>query len=176
SAAITGAGEEKAVEIIQFFDYLFSEEGTTLASYGIEGVHHDVVDGKPVLKDEFADFNEARKNGVNFTPFPHVFTGDSYMQMTLGGKTVDELDETTKIFYDALFVGEDSFFAPTPTLQTQAYIDNQATIMPKLESLLAECVIGAISVDQFYSEYEKLKAVGLQDILDQGNEAYQKMK
>ncbi|MGL4372964.1 MAG: extracellular solute-binding protein, partial [Turicibacter sp.] len=135
SAAITVAGEEKAVEIIKFFDYLFSEEGTTLASYGIEGQHYDLVDGKPVLKDEFADFNEARKNGVNFTPFPHVFTGDSYMQMTLGGKTVEELDETTKIFYDALFVGEDSVFAPTPTLQTGAYIDNQATIMPKLESL-----------------------------------------
>lgn len=177
SAAITVAGEEKAVEIIKFFNYLFSDEGIELASYGIEGVHHEKVDGQPILKSPYVDsFNNARENGINFTPFPHVFTGDSYMQLTLGGKTYEELEETSKLFYDALFVGEDYFFAPTPTLNTEAYVENQAIIMPKLESLLAECVIGAISVEDFYTEYEKLKPTGLQAILDEGNAAYQAMK
>lgn len=177
SAAITIAGEEKAEEIIKFFDYVFSDEGIELMSYGIEGEHHEKVNGELVLKAPYNEsFNTARENGINFTPFPHVFTGDSYMQLTLGGKTYEELDEPTKIFYDALYVGEDSFFDPVPTLSTEAFITNQATIMPKLESLLAECVIGAISVDDFFTEYEKLKPIGLQDILDQGNEAYQSMK
>lgn len=177
SAAITIAGEEKAEEIIKFFDYVFSDEGIELMSYGVEGEHHEKVNGEPVLKAPYNEnFNSARENGINFTPFPHVFTGDSYMQLTLGGKTYEELDEPTKIFYDALYVGEDSFFDPVPTLSTEAFIANQATIMPKLESLLAECVIGAISVDQFFTEYEKLKPIGLQDILDQGNEAYQNMQ
>lgn len=177
SAAITIAGEEKAEEIIKFFNYVFSDEGIELMSYGIEGEHHETVDGNPVLLAPYNEsFNAARENGINFTPFPHVFTGDSYMQLTLGGKTYEELEETTKLFYDALFVGEDSFFAPVPTLSTKALMDKNAVIMPKLESLLAECVIGAISVDDFYTEYEKLKPIGLQDILDQGNEAYQKMQ
>ncbi|MEG2338177.1 MAG: extracellular solute-binding protein [Clostridium sp.] len=177
SAAITIAGEEKAVDIIKFFNYLFSEAGIELMSYGIEGVHHEKVNGEPQLIAPYnTGFKEAREAGLNFTPVPHVFDGDAYMQLTLGGKTVNQLEETTKIFYDALTVGEDSFFIPTPALNTQAYAEKQAMVFPKIEQLLAECVIGKISVDQFYTEYEKLKPVGLQDILDQGKEAWEKLK
>ena len=41
--------------------------------------------------------------------------------------------------------------------------------------MIAECVIGKISVDDFYTQYKALKSQGLQEIIDQGNEAYQKM-
>lgn len=177
SAAITIAGEEKAADIIKFFNYLFSEEGIELMSYGVEGEHYEMVEGKPQLKAPYnAGFKEARTAGLNFTPVPHVFDGDAYMQLTLGGKAVDQLEETTKMFYEALTVGEKSFFVPTPILSTQAYAEKQAMVFPKIEQLLAECVIGKIDVDTFYKEYEKLKAVGLQDILDQGQEAWVKIK
>lgn len=176
TGSITIAGEEKAEDIIKFFDYVFSEEGINLMSYGIEGEHHEIEDSKHVLKSPYVDsFDEAREAGLNFTPFPHMFTEDAFMQITTGGKEYDELPEPMQYFYDALYVGEDYFFTPTPTLTTDAYSENQADIMPKLESLVAQCVIGDISIDDFYNEYEKLKPVGLQDILDQGNEAWQKI-
>lgn len=173
SAAITIAGEEKAEDIIKFFDYIFSPEGEKLMSYGIEGVHHEMVDGKPQLKAPYNEsFKTAREAGLNFTPLPHVFSGDAYMQLTLGGKKVEELSEPMKMFYDALTAGQDNFFVPTPVLSTEAYAEKQAMIFPKIESLMAECVIGKISVDDFYTEYAKLKPIGLQDILDQGNVAW----
>lgn len=177
SAAITIAAEDKAEDIIKFFDYLFSEEGTELMSYGIEGTHHDKVSGQAQLKEPYnTGFKEARTAGLNFTPFPHVFAGKAYEELTLGGKTVEELTGPMKLFYDALTVGEDSFFLPTPVLSTDAFAEKQALVFPKIESLIAECVIGNITVDKFYTEYEKLKPIGLQDILDQGNEAWQKLK
>ncbi len=177
STTITIGGEKKAADIMKFFNYVFSEEGTNLMSYGIEGVHSEKVDGKQQLKAPYNEhFNTARAAGVNFTPMPHVFTEDAYLQLTLAGKTYDELPEPTKIFYDALYAGEDYFFLSVPELSTAAYSANKAVIMPKLEGLLAECIIGKISVDQFYTEYEKLKPLGLQAILDEGNEAWKKIK
>lgn len=177
SAAITIAGEEKAEDIVKFFNYLFSDEGVELMSYGIEGTHHEKVDGKASLIAPYnGDFNTAREAGLNFTPLPHVFAGEAYMQLTLGGKTVEELPEPMKIFYDALTVGEDSFFTATPLLSTEAFAEKQALVFPKIESLLAECIIGKISVDEFYTEYDKLRAVGLQDILDEGNAAWANLK
>lgn len=177
SATITVAAEEKAENIVKFFNYVFSEEGIRLMSYGIEGEHHEIEDSKPVLKAPYNEsFEAARKVGINFTPFPHLFTEDAYMQLTIQGKTYEELSEPMQLFYDALYVGEEYFFTPLPVLNTEAYTEKQAQIFPNLESLVAQCVTGDITVDEFYNQYEKLKPIGLQDILDQGNEAWQSIK
>ncbi len=46
------AEAENPEEIFEFFDWLSTVEGQTIAQYGVEGVSYDMVDGKPVLKDE----------------------------------------------------------------------------------------------------------------------------
>ncbi|HHW71251.1 MAG TPA: extracellular solute-binding protein [Clostridiales bacterium] len=174
TATITIAGEDKAEDIVKFFNYVFSEEGINLMSYGIEGEHHEREDSRLVLKSPYVDsFENARKAGLNLTPFPHLFTEDAFMQITLGGMEYEELPEPMQFFYDALYVGEDYFFTPTPTLNTEAYTEKQGDVFPQIEAMLAQCITGEISIDEFYNQYEKLKPVGLQDILDQGNEAWQ---
>ncbi|MBB3111680.1 putative aldouronate transport system substrate-binding protein [Paenibacillus phyllosphaerae] len=40
---------------LKLLDYLASDEGFKLVHYGVEGVHYDMVDGKPVAKKEFFD-------------------------------------------------------------------------------------------------------------------------
>lgn len=37
--------------VLKAFDYLFTEEGAVLSSFGLEGTGHELVDGKPVLTD-----------------------------------------------------------------------------------------------------------------------------
>ena len=39
------------VLMTKWFDYLFTEEGSLLGSYGIENQAHTIVDGKPVFTD-----------------------------------------------------------------------------------------------------------------------------
>ncbi|MBE7041852.1 MAG: extracellular solute-binding protein [Ruminococcaceae bacterium] len=39
------------VETIKYFDFWFTEEGRRMANFGLEGIHYDVVDGKPVFKE-----------------------------------------------------------------------------------------------------------------------------
>ncbi len=43
---------ENPEEIFAFFDFLSTYQGKLLGNYGIEGVHYDMVDGKPVVKEE----------------------------------------------------------------------------------------------------------------------------
>ena len=47
SAAITTkCSDEKAKEIVEWFDYLYSEEGIELMNYGVEGISYTMKDGK----------------------------------------------------------------------------------------------------------------------------------
>lgn len=52
-SAFNGAMDEAhASRMLAIMDYLLSEEGRELTLYGLEGKHHDVVDGKKVQKTE----------------------------------------------------------------------------------------------------------------------------
>jgi putative aldouronate transport system substrate-binding protein len=39
----------------RLLDFLYSDEGNLLANYGVEGIHYDLVDGKPVAKAEWVE-------------------------------------------------------------------------------------------------------------------------
>ena len=47
------------VAAIKYFDFWFTEEGRRLANFGLEGIHYDMVDGKPVFKEEVLNSEEA---------------------------------------------------------------------------------------------------------------------
>lgn len=63
----TGIGITKAakdpVRIIQFLDYLASDEGQVLVNWGIEGVHYKVENGKRVIPQEIQDKKTNDGNG-----------------------------------------------------------------------------------------------------------------
>ena len=49
---------ENPVETIRYFDFWFTEEGRRLANFGVEGLHYDMVDGKPIYKDEILESSQ----------------------------------------------------------------------------------------------------------------------
>lgn len=176
TSVITISAEERGVvnDILGFFNHVFSDEGVVTMSYGIEGVHHDVVDGVPVLKEEFGtSFADARQAGLNFTPFAHKFDAAAYESIMLGGNTYEESDPATQQFVDALYMGEGHWFSSVPGLNTEAYAEYAAELLPQLATAISLTVIGDMTIDEFYNEYENLKSSGLQEIMDQGNDAWQ---
>lgn len=163
--------------IMNFYNFVYSAKGSKLTSYGISGKMNKTENGKTsILSPYVDDFSTARSNGINFTPFTHFFSGDAYLQITLGGKPTNQLDPATTQFYDGLMMNKPYLFTPSPIFVTKAYQEKQGQIMPKLTSLLDECVIGQISTDQFFAQYKTLKANGLQKIIDEGAAAYKRNK
>lgn len=54
---------EDPVRAIKFLDYLASDEGQILQNWGIEGEHHEIVDGKRVIPE---DEMKERNNNANY--------------------------------------------------------------------------------------------------------------
>ncbi len=168
----------KVEDILKFWNWMFSDEGVMLYNYGIEGYTYTMVDGKPVINPEItaAGFNDYRTLGMEFEPVGGNWQNDAFMQCVFSGKTVDELTIPRKSFYDGLNehgVNDGKYYAMPPTLETEAYVEYRAELITSgVCALRDQCVAGQLSVDDFFAKYEELKGRGLQDILDEGAEAY----
>ena len=168
----------KVEDILKFWNWMFSDEGVMLYNYGIEGYTYTMVDGSPVINPEItaAGFNDYRTLGMEFEPVGGNWQNDAFMQCVFSGKTVDELTIPRKSFYDGPNehgVNDGKYYAMPPTLETEAYVEYRAELITSgVCALRDQCVAGQLSVDDFFAKYEELKGRGLQDIIDQGTEAY----
>lgn len=50
---------KNAERAIRFVEYLFSDDVQRMMMFGVEGIHHDMVDGEPVLRQEFVEAYKA---------------------------------------------------------------------------------------------------------------------
>ncbi|CDN46106.1 hypothetical protein BN871_KO_00100, partial [Paenibacillus sp. P22] len=86
---------------LKLLDFLASDEGFKLVRYGVEGVHYDMVDGKPVAKQEFFDkfasdtTGKAKKN-EGFSIGYEDMTGQDRLN-SLGGDIWADQDRIAKM-------------------------------------------------------------------------------
>lgn len=166
--AVTIEGKKKIDTICKVIDWIWSDEGMTLLNYGIEGTHFTMVDGKPVIQAPYNEsFTTARSNGIAFQMIPFCWTQDSYMQILTQGKTYEELPEEGQFFYDGLFMNDPYFVNLAPQMSTEAYTMYSADLFPQIREWQANVIAGRMTVDEFFTNYEKLKPLGLQEIIDE---------
>ncbi len=175
---ITTAAKEagKVEDILRVFNWNFSKEGNDLYNYGIEGVSYDVVDGQAVLKPAMVanGFVDYRLMGCEYEPFGGVWQTSAFTQCLFAGKDTDSLDDASASFYSGLSIVNNGHFYPLPqTLETDAYVEFRAELITTGVCVLRDqAVAGQLTVDEFFTQYESLKAQGLQEVLDAGAEAY----
>lgn len=180
---ITTAAEEagKVEDILKVFNWNYGEEGLILYNYGIEGKTYDIVDGKYVLKPEIVKngFVDYRATGMEYEPFGGRWFTDAFTQCLFAGQNIDELDDASQSFYNGLAVVNNDYFYPMPqTLETEAYTEYRGELITGAAGVCVlrdQCIAGQITVDEFKEKYEALKDMGLQDVIDQGAEAYAKI-
>ncbi len=167
--------EGKLERILQFFDYVYSDEGIELTNYGIEGTNFEMVDNKPTLVPPYNEsFAVARENGLIPSTIPFCFTEDVYMQILMGGVTYDELEDSGQTFIDGMTINEPYYYDEPPVIQTEAYADH-FDLLEQQVALRDKYIMGQISKDDYNSGYEKLKQGGLNNVIEQSKEAYQKI-
>lgn len=123
---VSTAAENKLDKIMEVMNFIYSDEGATLFSYGVEDVTYTVAeDGTKVFTDlvmdhELGAVNGRRQLGINPNPFVHVSLGTAWDALmhpeSVAGlqrhkdylalpnpvlsPTADEADETTQLFAD----------------------------------------------------------------------------
>lgn len=170
----TVKAQDRLPQILQAFDYLYSDDGIILTNYGIEGQTFDYDEsGNPVVKAPYnTDFATARGYDLIPSIIPFVFLHDSYMQYLMGGKTEDELDAAGKSFVDGLTINDDYYYQAPKLYSTDAWVEHSDLVEQQI-ALRDNYIMGKISKNDYNTQYQELKDAGLQDVIDQAQSAYE---
>lgn len=174
---ITSAAENrgKVEDIVRFFNWYYTEEGSRLYSFGLPGVSYELVDGAPVMVSEMTanGFTDYRAAGCNIECFGGLWQESAFMQCLFEGKSVDEMDDMTREFYKGIsVVNTGCFYALPKTYETPAYTQYRSVLITQgVCRLRNQAIRGELSVEAFLEAYGALKQQGLQSIIDQASEA-----
>lgn len=177
SAYITVAAQQNGHldDILEFFNYVYSDEGILLTNYGIEGEHFDMTDGNPVLRAPYnGGFATARENGLIPSIIPFCFTQDVYMQILTGGLEYEEMDTAGQTFMDGMSINDPYYYSEPAILQTESYIEH-FDLREQQVSLRDRYIMGQISKEEYQSQYQALKDAGLAQVIEDAKEAYKSM-
>jgi putative aldouronate transport system substrate-binding protein len=141
--------EAKVKQILEYFNTTTTKEFTDFNYYGIEGVHHKLVDGQPQLTD--LGVKEVTTNANQ--PFPMSFNNIMKVFNASAPKAYnDEKIKETEVFAK---VGKMNLF-------NIVYSDTWTTTWPKFEkewqSMVIKAVVGQITMDEYKAHVDKLNA------------------
>lgn len=174
---ITSAAEKRGnVEnIVRFFNWYYSEEGSCLYSYGLPGISYEMVDGVPVMVSEITEngFTDYRAAGCNIECFGGLWQESAFMQCLFEGRTEEEMDDMTEEFYKGISVVNNGYFYALPkTYETPAYTQYRNSLITEgVCKLRNQAIKGEISPETFFEAFNALKQQGLQSVMDEATEA-----
>ncbi len=160
---------------LEYFDFWLSPEGCQLNAYGIEGVHHTVVDGKKVYTDEVLN----AEGGV-----PTYMRNQGQVECGTVGSIEGELSGMNEIAKSGFLAYEEGGFV-LPEFYMGRYTDEEkdavADIASNISTYMSECeqkwILGTADVDKDWDGYiAELKKLGLDEYTKIVNDAYARKK
>jgi len=169
------------IDTIKYLDFLYSDAGTTLFSYGVEGQHYNVVDGKIVISDYIVNntaglsADRIRKiEGINPMFLPFMIGWESQFQI---------MEKNSPFVVDAWTMYRESGTVekPMPTLHfTDAELEKGPTAMKEIIAYVTEkynpFAVGEEPLDKHDDFVAQIKKMGLDDALKIYNDAYLRYK
>lgn len=140
--------EEKVRKILRYFDTTASEEVTHLAYYGKEGIHHEVIDGQPVL-------NELGREQIQVTALnpitPRFTQWGKVHSPTASAAENAALEEVAKLY------GEHGKVNPFRWLYSETWLEVWPDYDNEFKSMVTRAVVGQISMEQFDQYVEGIR-------------------
>ncbi|KIL41458.1 hypothetical protein SD70_07445 [Gordoniibacillus kamchatkensis] len=173
---VISAKAKNPKEIVKFFDWLYSDEGTLITNYGIEGKHFKMVGGKPVIEEsvikEFANTKDPYRYmqntlGVGFLAFS--LNVDEHPMAVVSPPELSKWAE--QIVPDKGYVYE--LFDPPFTSAESAKLK---TLQSKVDTLVDQemdkFIIGTRPLSDYDKFIQQLKDSGALEIEKIYNDAY----
>jgi len=171
--AITFANENP-VETIKYFDYWFTEEGSLLSNFGVEGKTWNMVDGVPVFTDEVLN-SDTPVNSQMYLEGAQIYRGYPQDYRYEWQWTAEAAREGIEL-YDSEDLLIDQFLGVAFNQEEQEVYDRY---WPSIQTYMLErqqaWILGSGDVKEDWDDYiETLNDMGLQDVLDVMNSAYER--
>lgn len=139
---------EKKLRILDYFDASASDEMTHLIRYGIEGIHHNVVDGEIVMTERgSAEINATATMGTvgqydMYNKSRNVSAGEEYNQKVYEWiKDYEELGSVSPFTY----------------ITSSTYATEWPKYQEEYETALVQAIIGDISMEELHEFAAELK-------------------
>ncbi|MBQ9299775.1 MAG: extracellular solute-binding protein, partial [Clostridia bacterium] len=170
---------EKLEAALKFMDYLYSEEGAYLCSYGIEGVNYTIADDGTILFDQdkinwyLANANDPYREfcneiGIGCLAVAGRFYDDAWYEF---------MDQDSRDMY-AFWLADKNILPYTYTLclsadDTAAIADIKTACDTFVATESLKFVTGIRPLSEFYDFVNELKKLGAETIEETYNAAYQ---
>ncbi|NGZ76700.1 extracellular solute-binding protein [Saccharibacillus alkalitolerans] len=157
--------EEKMKKLLELMDYGASEEGGTLASYGLEGVHYTEENGiKMATEKAKTDIVASQALGQIFMSY------DKYMRAYRSGMPNEIFERNKKIIDER---AESSVPDKAIGLYSETGVSAGPELSKDIQDIKTKIILGKQPLSAWDAYVEKLKAnPDLQKITEELNEAY----
>ena len=158
-------------KIVEMFDYVYSDEGSLLFNFGIEGESYEIKDGKPVYTEKVTGGEGSttyiRTNGMQ------ALIGMRQMPEYEAASTPDEGVRKQLFFYD----DNDLFFPFNPSVplnqdEKPTYKEKMGAIKTKVDEDLLKFVIGTRDIAEYDNFVKEVQDLGIQELIDIKQAAY----
>ena len=140
--------EEKVKQILDYFEFTASDEMTDLAYYGLEGIHHTVVDGQKVLTEQGVKEINTTAKGAGVLAYAKWGKVDS----ASGTKEYNEAKRKEVEHFDQ--VGK---VDPMVGLLSDTWNNEWPKYQQEWQTMVTRAIVGQISVDEFRSYIDRLR-------------------
>ena len=165
--------------LLEMVEFLFSEEGYLLANYGVEGESYTIDDeGNPQYTDLvinnpdglsyfFASYVYATNAASGFFPYINDLERTFYDFNDNQWEVYEDLKELSDCAYNY------PAYATMTTDEATEYAAIESDLTTYSESKILEFIVGHADIDEEFDEYvETLYSMGLQDMIDLKQDAY----
>ena len=143
-------------------------------SFGIEGKTYNLVNGKPFYIAPYGEgWLNKRTFGIdNYACF--FLDPDSYRQSLMGGvASVGQMKPIDALNYQSLYDNEKYLYIIPPTYSTISSVELGTSLYDRLNANVDKVIMGAMTLDQFFTEYDQIKKDGFTKITGEMAAAYQ---
>ena len=149
----------------QWGDWWYSEEGSLLANYGVEGVSFDYVDGKPVLNETVTDAPEGMRDALL------IYASNDTICCVIDPNAVtsgySEVDKAApEIWNEGM---DDSMVIPSTVTLSADENTRAANIYSDIETICLEAIAKFITGEKPLTDYdsfvESIRSAGIDDYL-----------
>lgn len=166
------SSNQHKVESIKYFNFWYTDAGNRLANYGVEGIHYDLVDGKPVVKQEFLDTTKSMTEtwwGEGIA----LYIG--YVQDFEAEKVwmSDSAKEAFNLYVDNGYI-RDAFPQLSFTEEEQKVITEKWTaVNTYMSEQQQKWIFGTEDVETTFDSYmAQCRQLGMDEVLEAYNSAY----
>jgi putative aldouronate transport system substrate-binding protein len=175
--ASIGKNNKYIVETTKWMDYHYTEEGTNLLNYGVEGRAHTVVDGKRI----FTALVMKNPNGLTLEEASAKYAGGTIVQMP--GFDLSGVNVQIKNAYpqqaqaSAIWAQSDiSKILPSlylPDNRTKEAASIVAEVRTYMEEMMNKFIMGKEPMEKYDTFIQTLKNLKVEKVVEYYNDAYQ---